>query len=241
VTLQLEDAVTKEALDQMGLDPESPYSQARQQHDINRLLSHFAEVLKGLYEAYKMDGPEEVYLRVTGNPQPVEFIKDPDEAEMNVSVTFNTLYDDPEQMKELRETILQASQMDTSGRVNAEAGVDMFLNMADPVLADVMLLPTEQGQDKIVKEVKSDITSMAAGMEEAPAQNASQLRLEVFNEYINSPTGLAKIQGDPVFQMLMLEYEKKLQFNVDQFVKNPQIGRIGGDPATMGNINTQDI
>jgi hypothetical protein len=225
----------------MGLDPESPYSQVRQQHDINRFLSHWSEVLKGIYEAYKIDGPEELYLRVTGNPQAVQFIKDEDEAEMDISISFNSIYDDPEQMKELRETILQASQMDTSGRVNAEAGVDMFLNMADPMLADIMLLPTEQGADKITREVQDDIGAMSAGIERAPSQNAAKLRFDVFQQYVQSPTGLAKIQGDQVFQLLMIEYEKKLQFNVDQFVNNPEIGKIGGDPATMGNINTQDI
>jgi hypothetical protein len=240
VTLQLEDAVTKEALDQMGLDPDSPYSQPRQQHDINRLLSHHAEVLKGLYEAYKMDGPEEVYLRVTGNPQPVEFIKDPDEAEMDISVTFNTLYDNPEQQKELRETIVSASQMDPNGRINMEAGIDMMLNMADPVLADIMLLPTEQGQDKIVKETQDDIVAMAGGIAKGAPQNASQLRLQTVQQYVESPTGAAKLAQDQGFQFLLSEYVKQLEFAISQ-QQNAEIGRIGTNPASMGDINTQNI
>jgi hypothetical protein len=197
-------------------------------------------VLKGVYESYKLNGPEEVYLRVTGNPQPVEFIKDADEAEMNVSVSFNTLYENPDQMKELRETIIQASQMDPNGRINMEAGIDMILNIADPMLADVMLLPTEQGQDKIIKETQEAITTMAAGMAVGAPQNAAQLRLQTVEQYIQSPTGAAKLQSDQGFQFLLQEYMKQLQFQIDQ-QENAQIGKVGTRPAEMGNINTQNL
>ena len=240
VNERIEANITREALDQMGLDPDSPYSQVRQQHDINRFLSHWSEVLKGIYEAYKTHGPDEVYLRVTGNPQAVEFVKDSDEHEMDVSVSFNSIYDDPEQLKELRETIITTSQLDPNGRINMEAGIDMMLNMTDPTLADIMLLPTEEGQDKIVKETQADITTMASGMAVGAQQNAAQLRLQTIEQYIQSPTGAAKLQSDQGFQFLISEYVKQLQFSVSQ-QENAQIGRLGTKPAEMGNINTQEI
>ena len=240
VTKGLIDDVMKDAMELVGLNPDSPYSQQQQQHEINQFLYHWGEVLKGVYEAYKINGPDEVFIRVTGNPQPVEFIKDADEAEMNVAVSFNTIYEDPEQMKELRDTIVQAAQMDPNGRINMEAGIDMILNIADPMLADVMLLPTEEGIDKIVKETQEDITTMAAGMAVGAPQNAAQLRLQTVQQYIQSPTGAAKLAGDQGFQFLMQEYMKQLQFQVDQQA-NAQIGRIGTNPAQMGNINTQNL
>ena len=92
-------------------------------------------------------------------------------------VSFNSIYEDPEQMKELRDTIVQASQMDPNGRINMEAGIDMILNIADPMLADVMLLPTEQGIDKIVTG-QEDITKMSSGLAVGAPQNAAQLRLQ---------------------------------------------------------------
>ena len=240
VTKGLIEDVMRDAMDLVGLNPESPYSQQKQQHDISRFLHHISEVLKGIYEAYKVNGPDELFIRVTGNPQPVEFIKDPDEAEMNVAVSFNSIYEDPEQMKELRETIIQTAQMDPNGRVNMEAGIDMILNIADPMLADVMLLPTEQGMDKIVKETQEDITTMAAGMAVGAPQNAVDLRLQTVQQYVQSPTGAAKLAGDQGFQFLMSEYMKQLQFQADQQA-NAQIGRIGTNPAQMGNINTQNL
>lgn len=244
VTKGLIDDVMRDALDLVGLNPESPYAQTKQQHEISRILYHISEVLKGVYEAYKVNGPDEVYLRVTGNPQGISFIKDPDEEEMNVSVSFNSIYDDPEQMKELRETIIQAAQMDPNGRINMEAGIDMILNMADPTLADSLLLPTEEGIDKIVKETQQDITTMASGMAVGAPQNAAQLRLQTVQQYIESPTGVAKLnpngQPDQGFQFLLGEYMKQLQFQVTQ-QENAQIGRIGTQEATMGNINTQDL
>lgn len=240
VTRGLIDDVNKDAQELVGQSPDSPYSQQKQQHDINRFLAHHADVLAGIYEEYKMNGPDEVYLKVTGNPQPVEFIKDPYEAEMHVTVSFNSLYDDPEQQKELRETIIQAAQLDPNGRINMEAGIDMIINMVDPTLADTILLPTEQGQDKIVKETQADITTMASGMEVGAPQNAAPLRIQIVEQYIQSPTGAAKLAGDQGFQFLLSEYLKKLQFNVQQ-QQNAEIGRIGGDPATMGNINTEEL
>ena len=240
VTRGLIDDVNKDAMELVGQDPESPYSQQKQQHDINRLLAHEAAVLQGIYEEYKMNGPDELYLKVTGNPQPVEFIKDPDEAEMHVTVSFNSLYEDPEQQKELRETIIQAAQLDPSGRIDMEAGIDMILNMADPTIADRLLLPTEDGQAKIVKETQADITTMATGMAVGAPQNAAQLRLQTVQQYIQSPTGAAKLQSDQGFQFLLSEYMKQLQFQVTQ-QENAQIGKIGTNPATMGDITTQDI
>jgi len=130
--------------------------------------------------------------------------------------------------------------MDPNGRINMEAGIDMILNIADPMLADVMLLPTEEGIDKIVKETQEDITTMAAGMAVGAPQNAAQLRLQTVQQYIQSPTGAAKLAGDQGFQFLMQEYMKQLQFQVDQQA-NAQIGRIGTNPAQMGNINTQNL
>ena len=240
VTRGLIDDVNKDAMELVGQDPQSPYSQQKQQHDINRLLAHEAAVLQGIYEEYKMNGPDELYLKVTGNPQPVEFIKDPDEAEMHVTVSFNSLYEDPEQQKELRETIIQAAQLDPSGRIDMEAGIDMILNMADPTIADRLLLPTEDGQAKIVKETQADITTMATGMAVGAPQNAAQLRLQTVQQYIQSPTGAAKLQSDQGFQFLLSEYMKQLQFQVTQ-QENAQIGKIGTNPATMGDITTQDI
>lgn len=240
VTMNLEKSVTKEALDLVGQDPESPFSQQKQQHDINRLLSHIAEVLKGVYEAYKMNGPDDLYLRVTGNPQPVEFVKDPYEAEMSVSVTFNSIYDDPEQLKQLRETIVQAAQLDPNGRINMEAGIDMILNSVDPTLADAILLPTEQGQDKIIKETQDAIAKMATGIAQGAPQNAAQLRLSTVDQYIQSPTGNAELQQNPGFQFLLNEYKTQLEFQITQ-QENAEIGRLGTRPAQMGNINTQNV
>jgi len=240
VTLRLDTAVTEEAAELMGLRPDSPYSEQKNMHRINRFLGHNAEVLKGLYEAYKMNGPDSLYLRVTGNPQGMEFLKSADEAEMSVAVSFNSLYEKPEQMKELRETIMQVAQMDPNGRVNMEAGIDMILNIADPMLADVMLLPTEVGQDKIIEETQKDIERMYAGMARPAPTNAAQLRLQTVEQYFESPTGQAKIAGDDGFNFLLQEYVKQLEFQITQ-QENAQIGKIGTNPAMMGNINTQEI
>jgi uncharacterized protein YaiL (DUF2058 family) len=81
---------------------------------------------------------------------------------------------------------------------------------------------------------------MAGGVAKGAPQDAAALRLQVVQQYVESPTGLAKLNSDQGFQFLLSEYMKQLQFQVTQ-QKNAQIGRLGTAPATMGNIETQGL
>jgi hypothetical protein len=192
------------------------------------------------YETWKLDGPEELFLRVTGNPEPVQFTKKEDEGEMDITVSFNSTYDDPEKVEKMLAGLYQVLQNDQGGRVNSEAITDMALSALDPTLADLVLMPTEQGSAKIVNETTNDIAKMAAGIPVGAPQNAGQARLQIVQDYKQSQTGAMELQSKPQFQFLLAEYEKQLTFQLQQ-LQNAEIGKVGAQPAQMGGTVTQGM
>ena len=238
--LNLEKLLVDEANQIAGQDPNDPLSVQLQQHNIGQYLSHVQKVLKMTYETWKLDGPEELFLRVTGNPEPVQFTKKEDEGEMDITVSFNSTYDDPEKVEKMLAGLYQVLQNDQGGRVNSEAITDMALSALDPTLADLVLMPTEQGSAKIVNETTNDIAKMAAGIPVGAPQNAGQARLQIVQDYKQSQTGAMELQSKPQFQFLLAEYEKQLTFQLQQ-LQNAEIGKVGAQPAQMGGTVTQGM
>ena len=238
--LNLEQLLVDEANQIAGQDPNDPLSVQLQQHNIGQYLSHVQNVLKMTYETWKLDGPEELFLRVTGNPEPVQFTKKEDEGEMDITVSFNSTYDDPEKVEKMLAGLYQILQNDQGGRVNSEAITDMALSALDPTLADSVLMPAEQGSAKIINETTNDIAKMAAGIPVGAPQNASQARLQIVQDYKQSQTGAMELQSKPQFQFLLAEYEKQLTFQLQQ-LQNAEIGKVGAQPAQMGGTVTQGM
>ena len=238
--LNLEKLLVDEANQIAGQDPNDPLSVQLQQHNIGQYLSHVQNVLKMTYETWKLDGPEELFLRVTGNPEPVQFTKKEDEGEMDITVSFNSTYDDPEKVEKMLAGLYQVLQNDQGGRVNSEAITDMALSALDPTLADLVLMPSEQGSAKIVNETTNDIAKMAAGIPVGAPQNAGQARLQIVQDYKQSQTGAMELQSKPQFQFLLAEYEKQLTFQLQQ-LQNAEIGKVGAQPAQMGGTVTQGM
>lgn len=236
--LQLEKVISDEANQISGQGPEDPLSNALQKHNITRFLVHNQACLKMLYETWKLDGPEELFLRVTGKPEPVQFLKQENEGEMDITISFNSTYDDPEKTEKMISSLYTVLQNDQSGRVNSEAITDMALAALDPTMADTVLMSTEQGSAKIVNETTNDISKMAAGIPVGAPPNAAQARLQIVSDYAQSPTGSAELQAKPSFALLLSEYVKQLEFQISQ-QENAEIGKIGAQPAQMGSTVTQ--
>ena len=244
----LEKEIVSEASLLMGHDPSDPISVQMQIASTNRHLTFAQDVLKLVYEMYKIKGPEELFFRVTGRPEPVQFIKDAEETEMDVSVSFNTMYDDPEKMEKMSRTIIQAAQLDTSGRVNNEAVVDFLLSTADPMAAETILLPAEVGTDKIKNETLADIAQMSAGIARAPAANAAELRMQVVGEYEGEQQQIQEsgqvesiLFTNPQFMFLLGEYKKQLEMAIAQKKNGTEFGIYGTEAASVGNMETQNL
>ena len=244
--LQLEALLVAEANQMAGQDPEDPLSQQMQGFGITRFLQHGQNVLRMVYDAFKIDGPEELFFRVTGRPEPVQFIKSGGEGDMDIIVSFNSTYDDPEKTEKMLSGLYQIMQFDKSGRVNSEGITDIALSAIDPMLADLVLMPSEQGSEKVRNETLNDISQMANEIAKNAPQNAAQLRMQTVQDYrqqqeqIAAQTGTSKLATSPAFQFYLGEYEKQLQMQLDQQVNATENGILGTQAARMGG-NTQPI
>ena len=246
--LQLEALLVDESNQMAGQDPEDPLSRQMQEFGVGRLLLHAQNCLRVVYDAYKMNGPEELFFRVTGKPEPVSFVKSSGEGDMDIVVSFNSTYDDPEKTEKMLTGLYQIMQFDRSGRVNSEAITDIALSAIDPMLADLVLLPSEQGSAKIVNETNNDIAAMSAEIPKNAPVGSAQLRMKTVQDYraqqeqIFAQTGTSKLATSPAFQFYLSEYEKQLQMQLDQQVNATENGILGtqaaqmnGTPQPMGN------
>ena len=234
--INLDQVITEESSEHIGQNPENPLSQQRNQHEINKFLYHAQSVLASEYEVYKLEGPEKLFFRVTGTRDGTEFIKDEEETEMDIQVSFNTLHDDPDWLKNTNDVL--NSLNDPSGLIDSDKKNLWIMSGIDPMLAESVTSPSEQGSAKIIAETTDDITKMQAGVAMGAPQNAPQARMKIVADYAQSPSGQAKVSQDIVFQELLQEYMKQLQFQIDQS-QNAQIGRLGTAPAAMNSTVTQ--
>jgi hypothetical protein len=220
---------------------ESEIMPQRIEFETSKLLTHAQKVLKKVYDSYKVNGPEEMFIRVTGKPEPISFVRKSDEGDMDVIVAFNSNYSDPEKVEKMIQSIYQLQANSRSGRINPEAIEDFALASIDPMMADLVLMPTEQGQARLKKETTDDIAKMAAGIPVPSPTDSPQTRLQILQEYKASPTGQERLAQSEGFQLLLQDYEKKLVFQYQQQVENPQLGLLGGDPAQMGNMSMEGM
>lgn len=243
--LNLDQVITEEANEHVGQSPDNPLSQQRQQHEINKFLYHAQSVLASEYEVYKLEGPEELFFRVTGTREGTNFIKDEDEAEMDIQISFNTMHDDPDWLKNTNELIQGVRANDPSGLIDSDKLNMWLLSGVDPMLAEMVTTSSAQGSEKIIKEVRSDISDMAAGFAVSPSKNAPQARLGVVDEYIAEQQqvegqGVGTILGtSQQFQQYLMNYREVLSREIEQG-QNADIGRNQA-PVMVGGLNVEGI
>jgi len=86
---------------------------------------------------------------------------------------------------------------------------------------------------KLYKDVTNDIALMMLGNEAQYVENDPQAssKLQFAQEILSkNPKAQQAAQGDRIFQILLQNYMKQLQFSVEQ-EKNKQIGRVGVSPV----------
>ena len=80
----------------VGLDDEGSISQIRQQFLVDKFLSHTAEVLRMAFKCFQRFGPDEIFFRVTGVPDPQTFDKGSAEENFDIMINFDVQNTDPQ-------------------------------------------------------------------------------------------------------------------------------------------------
>ena len=239
-SLEMEQTLTQLADRLVGLDEGSQMSQIRQQFLVDKFLSHTAEVLRMAFKCFQRFGPDEVFFRVTGTPDPQTFTKgDPDE-NFDILINFDVQNTDPETVKNKLAQFVQLNQLNANNRLNVDSLLDIAAVEIDPVMADAVLQPVATAQQEMVKNVTDDLAKIYAGIEMPARPAGAQIAIQVIQQYGQQPDVAERLQTDQSFAARMQKYAGQYTFQIQQ-AQNAQIGRVGTAPAQMGDIQTQGM
>ncbi len=239
-SIEIEKTMEAQADRLCGLDETSQISQIRKQFLVDKFLQHAAEVLRMSYRCFQRFGPDSVFFRVTGVPDPQMFNKGNPNENFDILINYDVLNTDQETMASKLQQLVSLTSLDRSGRINMDSLLDVVAGAIDPVLADSILQPAEQAQQQMVKDVTDDLTKIFAGIEMPARPNGAQIALQVIQQYTAQEDIAARLQQDESFSARLEKYAGQYTFMMQQ-AQNAQIGRIGTTPAQMGGMQTQQM
>ena len=239
-SVEMEKTMIEAADNIVGLNANNPLGSIRQQFFINKFLNHAQEVLKMAFKCYQRFGPDQVFFRVTGVADPMQFDKGNPDEDFDIKISFDVLNNDPETMETRLNQFVSLMQLDRNGRINADALLEVMASNIDPLLADAVMQPAEQAQQQVVKQVTEDLSKIYAGIEVGARPNGAQIALGVVQQYTQQPDVANRLQQDESFRARLEKYVNQIQFQLQQ-MQNAEIGRLGTAPAQMGAIGTQNL
>lgn len=237
-SVEMEQTMLRSADGIMGLDVENPLSAAKRQFFVNKYLSHVRDVIKAAFKAFQRFGPDEVFFRVTGSADPMKFQKGSPDEDFDVKIMFDVQSNDPENENTEIERLISILPYDKNGRINVDALVEVAASSYSPILADSILQPVEEAQQKVTKEVTDDLTKIYSGIEVGARPNGAQLALQLVQQYAQQPDISQKLKSDGIFAARLTKYAEQYQFQLQQ-AQNAEIGKLGTAPAQMGGATTQ--
>jgi len=239
-SLEMEQTQQTQADRLVGLDENSNISQIRQQFLVDKFLSHTAEVLRMAFKCFQRFGPDEVFFRVTGTPDPLTFTKGNPDENFDILINFDVQNTDPETVKSKLAQFVQLNQLNANNRLNVDSLLDIAAAEIDPVMADAVLQPVETAQQEVVQSVTDDLSKIYSGIEQPARPAGASIAIQVIQQYSQQPDIAQRLQTDPAFAERLQKYAGQYTFQVQQ-AQNAQIGRVGTAPAQMGDIDTQNL
>jgi len=224
----------------VGLDEETNISQIRKQFLVDKFLSHAAEIIKVAYKCFQRFGPDSIFFRVTGVPDPQVFNKGNPDENYDINISYDVLNTDPEKQENKLNQMVSLMQMDRNGRINPDNLINAVAAAVDPMLADSILQPIEESQHNLLNNITDDLSKIYAGIEMPARPNGAEAAMQILQSYVQQPDIAARLQSDQAFSARLQKYMGQYQFAMQQ-AQNAQIGRIGTAPAQMGGVQTQAI
>ena len=239
-SMEVEMQMRQQADRAVGLDAESPHSLPRQQYYVGKFLDHVRDVLGLAWKLFQRMGPDEVFFQVSGNANPQVIQKgDPNEV-YSIVVAFDSMSTDPETAETRMKQMGSILQFDRNGRIDVDKFLEFTAMSIDPVLADYVLQPAEVAAEKMTKDVTDDLNKIYSAIEVPARPNGAQVALQLIQAYAQQPDVAQRLQQDEAFAERLTKYASAYQFMMQQ-AQNAEIGRIGTQPASIGNIETQNM
>jgi len=239
-SIEIEKTLEEQADALVGLDFQNPLAPIRRQFLTDKFLNHAAEVLQMTWKCFQRFGPDEVFFKVTGSPDPMKFSKGDANEDYDIVVSYDVLNTDKDTQEKKLNSLVSLTQLDRSGRINMDALLETVANSIDPVMADSILQEGKQAADKMMQDVTDDLAKIFAGIEMPARPNGAQVAMQVVQNYVKQPDIAQRAQTDEAFQARLQKYIGQYTF-MQQQAQNAQIGKVGTQPASMGGMQTQGI
>ena len=216
-----------------GVDPVE--AQMKQQHIIDKVFSHLRQVLDQIFSLYQQYGPDEEFFRVTGMQDLQKFSKGNPGERFDFSLQFDAASQDPAQMLDRVKSIAELGGMlDKNGTLDTERLLQIAVGQILPGAAESIMIPKETASQKAVEEERQTIAEIYAGVPPNVRPNdAHEMKLQVFQQWLQQPDVTQKVQQDPALQERIQNYLQQRQMQVTQ-KQNAQIGRLGAAPTQFG-------
>ncbi len=219
---------------QVGEKPIDPTKiQMIQQLRVDNWLMFWTRAYTQMFSLCLQYMPEEEIMRITGIPlkQGMSDIH----AQYDLNVRFDVRDADPEFVREKLKSIIETVvPLDVSGVIDRDKLVKLVIESISPDAARELVIDKATASQKLYKDVTNDIALMMLGNEAQYVENDPQAssKLQFAQDILaKNPKAQQAAQGDRIFQILLENYMKQLQFSMEQ-EKNKQIGRVGVSPAT---------
>ncbi len=230
---------TKEQLDRYigrnapGVDPVE--GQMKQQRNIDKVFQHLKHVIDQVWTLYQQYGPDEEYFRVTGMRDMQKFAKGRAGERFDFYMQFDAATQDPEQMLERVKTVGELGGMlDKNGTLDTEKLLQLAIGQVLPGASEKVLLPKETASQKAMEEERQLIAELVAGVPpNVREQDAHEMKLQVFTQWLQQPDIQQKAQQDQALQERIQTYMQQRQMQIQQ-KQNAQIGRLGTAPTQFG-------
>lgn len=183
--------------------------------------------------------PDNFYFRVVGGEggRGIRATREEIQGPFSVTLKFNADDLDRELVQEKLELMKLALEMDVNGIVDRNEAISAAFELVDPSYAERLLQPAESAALKEVKDEQDTLAKLLLGIPvDVMGNEAFGLRKKVLTQTIQaSPVAQQLIQGNEAVRKNVERRIKQLDFNIQQKLVNPEIGRrLGTKPAGMG-------
>ena len=206
-------------------------AQVMRQELANHWMHTLAKVDTQILKLMQQFMPDQIYYRVVGSSQakPLHTTRDEIQGQFDVTVGYNIADLDNEVVTAKLGLIEKALMMDTTGRVDRNAALDVIFQLIDPDIGERVLRPALDASQSEIEDEQTVFTKMMAGVpvDVKPEGQAYDLRLKVLENLIQiNPKAQKEINENEYTRSLFERRFKQLEFQQQQR-ENAIIGRLG--------------
>jgi hypothetical protein len=239
-SIELEKTLQEQADRIVGLD-DSEISNIRKQFFVDKFLRHCAEVLKMCFLCFQRFGPDYIFFRVTGVPDPQQFQKGSPDENFDITISFDSINTDPETQEAKMKQLVDLVRLDRNGRINMDNLLTAVANTVDPILADSIMQEDQDASAEMQRQILDDLSKIFAGIEMPARPNGGQTAVQITQQYMQQPDIMQRMQTDQAFAQRLQKYLSQYTFQQQQLVNANEYGQLGTEAAQMGEMQTQQL